>query len=276
MTACSLACYLWCFVVSPAAFRLVGVDVVCQLISSRWPTFHTRFRDSRISRRATATQAHTSTHIHTHPQDIRMAFDFAAVLDFEAVCEQGVRIQPQEIIEWPTVLFDLRSRTVVDEFHFYIKPRHHPTLTAFCTELTGITQAVVDAGLPMEDVFDRHIAWLRSHGLDPDNPFAPGHSFTYVTCGNWDLKSCLPPLLATFRLRQHACFRQWVNVKEAFESVTKQRGRGMAEMLSALKQPLVGRHHSGIDDARNILQILRTLIARGYVLHIPGDAHRHA
>ena len=38
---------------------------------------------------------------------------------------------------------------------------------------------------------------------------------------------------------------------------------GMAGMLRALDLELVGRHHSGIDDARNIARIVITLLAKG-------------
>jgi hypothetical protein len=38
---------------------------------------------------------------------------------------------------------------------------------------------------------------------------------------------------------------------------------GMAGMLASLRLPLVGRHHSGIDDARNIAAIVKALAERG-------------
>ena len=34
-------------------------------------------------------------------------FEYALVLDFEAVCDAAVRLKPQEIIEFPTVLLRL-------------------------------------------------------------------------------------------------------------------------------------------------------------------------
>src|SRR5689334_525374 len=33
-----------------------------------------------------------------------------------------------------------------DYFHCYVRPQVHPKLTAFCTQLTGITQETVDKG----------------------------------------------------------------------------------------------------------------------------------
>ena len=41
----------------------------------------------------------------------------------------------------------------------------------------------------------------------------------------------------------------------------------MDHMLSQLKLELVGRHHSGIDDARNIAQCVMTLQKYGFVFN---------
>jgi len=35
--------------------------------------------------------------------------DFILVLDFEATCQKDVRLNPQEIIEFPVVIFDVKS-----------------------------------------------------------------------------------------------------------------------------------------------------------------------
>ena len=40
---------------------------------------------------------------------------------------------------------DADTLKVVDEFASFVRPVRHPQLTAFCTELTSITQAQVDA-----------------------------------------------------------------------------------------------------------------------------------
>lgn len=70
--------------------------------------------------------------------------DFIAVLDFEATCLPDRVIIPQEIIEFPCVLYKLEPNaiTFVSEFHEYVKPTK--PVTEFCTTLTGITQQTVD------------------------------------------------------------------------------------------------------------------------------------
>lgn len=52
----------------------------------------------------------------------------------------------------------------------------------------------------------------------------------------------------------------WVNVKKSFNKHYKRRKTsGMAAMLNILKLGLEGRHHSGIDDCKNIARIVERL-----------------
>jgi len=61
-----------------------------------------------------------------------------------------VKPRNQEIIEFPAVLLNGRTFEVVDEFREFVRPKEkilpnlrEGELTAFCTELTSITQAQV-------------------------------------------------------------------------------------------------------------------------------------
>lgn len=63
---------------------------------------------------------------------------YLLVLDFEATC--GDAVSCNEIIEFPTLVYDLKEEKVRAAFHEYVRPVIHPTLTEFCTHLTGITQ----------------------------------------------------------------------------------------------------------------------------------------
>jgi len=62
------------------------------------------------------------------------------VLDFEATCDKSRAFGPQEIIEFPAVLLNPESLAIESEIQQYVRPVQNPTLTAFCTELTGIQQ----------------------------------------------------------------------------------------------------------------------------------------
>jgi ERI1 exoribonuclease 2 len=100
-------------------------------------------------------------------------FDHIVVLDFEATCNNGPPPAPQEIIEFPSVLLSLADHAVVDEFSSFVRPVHHPQLTDFCRELTGIEQADVDAAPAFLDVLAAHQSWLASHHLETSCSSAP-------------------------------------------------------------------------------------------------------
>ncbi len=40
--------------------------------------------------------------------------------------------------------------------------------------------------------------------------------------------------------------------------------KGMTEMLNALEIPLEGRHHSGIDDSRNLSKVILALLNKNF------------
>ena len=66
---------------------------------------------------------------------------YLLVLDFEATCGEGGFPRDQmEIIEFPTIMYDLEEKEEVGRFHEYVKPIIRPQLTEYCTKLTGITQ----------------------------------------------------------------------------------------------------------------------------------------
>jgi len=191
---------------------------------------------------------------------------YLLVLDFEATC--GDAVPYNEIIEFPTLVYNLKEDKVEATFHEYVRPVDFPTLTKFCTDLTGITQDVVDAAVPFPVVWTRFQAFMKERGL-LDDP----QSHVFVTCGNWDLRTMLPKQLQLCPNEYGldgagnlvAPYNNLINIKDAFQKHYKMRhAKGMAGMLGKLKLPLEGRHHSGIDDCRNILRIVQTMLKGGW------------
>ncbi|RUP52122.1 exonuclease [Jimgerdemannia flammicorona] len=215
----------------------------------------------------------------TIPRSFTMSnsLQYLLILDFEATCENTARILPQEIIEFPVLIYDLSTDAVTATFHEYVRPVAHPKLTQFCMELTGITQDTVDAAEPFPAVWSRLHAFLASHNfinLDPTSTSTLS-SFAFLTCGNWDLKTMLPAQLAytstvhdpSIPMTPPSHFCRWINVKQAFAECYKMKKwpRGMTDMLSQKKLELEGRHHSGIDDCKNIARIVKTMRDNGWV-----------
>ena len=166
----------------------------------------------------------------------------------------------------PAVLVDAATLTKVDEFRALVRPTERPTLTRFCTELTSITQADVDGADALPEVLGRFEAWTATHGLRD----APAAALP-VTCGDWDLEKMLPGECRRKGLAVPAVLRSWCNVKRPFAAQTGQtKAPGMAGMLAALGLPLVGHHHLGIDDSRNIAAIVCELRRRGAAVVATG------
>lgn len=187
---------------------------------------------------------------------------YLCVLDFEATCWEG---EPgkhkQEIIEFPSVLYELTEENQVkfiSEFSKYVKPVLEPVLSKFCTELTGITQDKVDQSDPIEIVYEEHHQWLIAN--------TPPNSQIYiVTCGAWDLDIMLPKEISNKNLPYYSTYKRFINIKSEFEYIYKEKAYGMTNMLKYLNIQLEGRHHSGIDDTRNIAKILLKIISDGHV-----------
>jgi len=199
---------------------------------------------------------------------IQQPFKHYLVLDFESTCQEGGRIDPQEIIEFPCLLIRADDLSLVDQFHEYVKPVGKPQLTNFCTNLTGITQDMIQDKDTFRDVLSRFVSWYKSHGLDPSNA-------TFVTCGQWDLESMLPQqcLYSDLPLPQMlnvGISGEFVNIKLTYQSTTGQYGKGIEAMQEYLGLKFEGRLHSGIDDCRNILSVMKSLVVRGAILSNNG------
>ncbi|KAL5021933.1 hypothetical protein ScPMuIL_001088 [Solemya velum] len=192
-------------------------------------------------------------------------FDYFLVLDFEATCSRDEKPDPQEIIEFPVLKVNSRTLETESIFHQYVQPRVHPELTGFCVELTGIIQDMVDGQPHIEDVLKSFHAWMIENGLIDGST-----SSVFVTCGDWDLKTMLPSQCQFFNLPMQSYFRQWINIKKPFAEAMGVYPKGMMPMLKMLGVKHQGRHHSGIDDCKNIANILCGLLRRGHVFKVTG------
>jgi ERI1 exoribonuclease 3 len=178
------------------------------------------------------------------------------VIDFEATCDEPYNTNPQEIIEFPAIVVDAGGVSDAAEFHTFVRPVVHPRLTRFCVELTGASQEAIDAAPTFPEVLSHFDAWWQQYC---------GDDALCVTCGDWDLGSLLKRQCAQHDLPVPAWARRWANLKSVYaRTVSGATDRvGLAEMASQLGVRMVGRLHSGIDDARNIARVLRRLLDLG-------------
>ena len=196
------------------------------------------------------------------PLPRKQLYDYFVVLDFEATCLQGMKIRPQEIIEFPCQKVDSSTFEAKDGwmFHSYVKPVHRARLSPYCIKLTNISQATVQRSPKFIEVWNKFIAWMDEQGLDSN-----GENFIFVTCGDWDLQTMLPEQanLVPEIGQLPECFRRWINIKDVFSEVTGiklvKSENDLMQMLKALDIDHEGKLHSGKDDVKNITNVLRTL-----------------
>lgn len=190
---------------------------------------------------------------------------YLAVVDFEATCtdRNDFPVEEMEIIEFGIVVLDLMNNLkVVDEYASFVKPVLHPELTPFCTALTSIRQADVDAAPSFQKV-SHEVAELLSQY----------HEWSWASWGNSDrnlieqdarrakIEPCLPPGLHT-------------NFKAFFSSIHnlgKQMGLKKAVELCGLQW--TGTHHRAISDARNLAALSSYVLCRS---QMPKDSNPQA
>ncbi len=190
-----------------------------------------------------------------------MNYKYIGVLDFEANCMEEQKLDVQEIIEFPVIVYNLESRCIEEDktFHHYCQAVKYP-ITEFCTQLTGITQEMVDQGQPFPEVLQLFYQWMQNNQLYND--------ILFLACGNWDFSGCLKRYCHYLNIEYPSCFKQWCNIKILFKKYYQKKAKSMMHMLNVLNIEHKGRHHSGIDDCRNIAKILDRMVNDGFKIEV--------
>jgi inhibitor of KinA sporulation pathway (predicted exonuclease) len=177
------------------------------------------------------------------------------VIDVEATCWAG---QPppgavSEVVEIGLAVVDLVARKRVERHRVMVRPTRS-RVSAFCTELTGITQAEADAGMSFADACD---TLVRLHGAAV-RPWAGWGDYDRHQFVRQCAADGVPYPFGRPAERAHA------NAKAVFAGAHGLRKRpGMAQALDLAGLPLEGRHHRGVDDAWNIAKLVLGLVERG-------------
>ena len=169
------------------------------------------------------------------------------LIDLECTCndEPSLPNEEMEIIEIGAivVLLNADSFRLLDERQIYVRPQWHAVLSRFCVELTGIQQQQVDQAPPLNEAIQVLEGWMADYDIK-----------TWGSWGKFDQRhfsseTRLKELQNPLEPLQH------INMKQLFARKRGHRvGLARAVQLSGLE--FLGRHHSGVDDARNIAQLL--------------------
>lgn len=164
------------------------------------------------------------------------------VIDLETTCweNKAVENQESEIIEIGISVIDVAKRERVSSESIIVKPERS-TVSPFCTQLTTITQEMVDEGISyaeackiLREKYDSRNANWASWGDFDRKQFKRQEQYTPYPFGDRHL-----------------------NVKNLFALQHQLEAEvGMPNALKILGWPLHGTHHRGVDDANNIAAIL--------------------
>jgi inhibitor of KinA sporulation pathway (predicted exonuclease) len=172
------------------------------------------------------------------------------VVDLEATTSAAGSLPPEEMetIEIGAVIVDGATLAPLGEFQSFVRPVRHPKLLPFCTQLTSITQSMVDDAPSFPEAFEALQTAVR--GL---------HPLVFGSWGRYDheqlRRDCA---LHGIRYQLGAAH---LNLKTAFSAKQGlKRQLGMTRALARCGLDLHGAHHRGIDDARNIARMLPWIV----------------
>lgn len=174
------------------------------------------------------------------------------IVDLEATCWDSATLEGQrqtihnmQIIEIGCALAN-RSGAVLNVRSFIVRPERRPVLSKFCTDLTHITQGMVDRAQTLPGVVVQMNAWLDSCGTD----------LHWSSWGNYDINH-LTAQCAFDNADSKLLHLPHLNLKKLWRRTTKQRKKtSLASALAFHGLAFDGQQHRGIDDARNIAQLL--------------------
>lgn len=179
-----------------------------------------------------------------------MASDLSKIIivDVESTCWEGnpPEGQDSDIIEVGICLLDVQTGEITENDGIIVKPARS-TVSPFCTQLTTITQEMVDVGI----TFQEACAIIRKK--------YSGQQRTWASFGAYDFnmfkRQCADLSVGYPFGPSH------INVKTLFALKKKlTRETGMAGALEMLDIPLEGTHHRGVDDAKNIAKVLQWIL----------------
>ena len=178
---------------------------------------------------------------------IKMKFDQILVIDIESTCWEDPQISElSEIIEIGITPVSTKSGDILEVRDIIVKPEHSK-ISEFCTKLTTLTQDDADSGIPFKDACDILVKQYNSK------------KYMWASYGNYDKRQFYDQCKR--ENIEYPFAKAHINVKLLFAlKYSLKREVGMDRALKLLGMPLIGTHHRGGDDSRNIASILSKIL----------------
>ncbi|KAJ1285971.1 hypothetical protein BS78_03G318100 [Paspalum vaginatum] len=190
--------------------------------------------------------------------------DYFFILDLEGKVE---------ILEFPIIMIDAQSMEFVDSFHRFVRPttmseQRTTEYIAGKYGKLGLDRVWHDTAIPFKEVLQQLEEWIGNHNLWKKEHAGSLNSAAFVTCGNWDLKTKVPDQCKVSKIKLPTYFMEWINLKDIYLNFYRRRATGMMTMMRELQMPIIGSHHLGIDDSKNIARVVQRMLADGAVMQI--------
>jgi 3'-5' exoribonuclease 1 len=193
--------------------------------------------------------------------------EYYILIDLEATTSDDASLPRAEMetIEIGAVKVNAQNFKIEKTFQCFVKPILHPTLHRFCTELTGITQAMLEQAPSFQAAIQKLYEEMD----------LPNDKVIWGSWGMFDLhlllRDCalhkIPYLLPV----------EHINLKELFSKNQQlSKSCGMSQALMLCELPLDGAHHRALDDTLNIAKMMPWIMGKKQ-LKIKGfrQAARH-
>jgi len=176
---------------------------------------------------------------------------FLIGIDLECTCWPNEMVgaperHEREVIEIGLAAIDMASMEIVGTHSVLIRPEKHPVLSEFCTSLTTITDQMLESSPFFAEGLGQAMQWLSQFSDD----------FAWCSWGMFDLhhlqQECQQKGVE-LELRSALHF----NAKTIYSrSHPRLKRRGMKSALAHEGIELLGSHHRGVDDARNMARLI--------------------
>ncbi len=179
-------------------------------------------------------------------------YRYYLIVDLEATCcNQGaVPREQMETIEIGAVMLAAESLESLEEFCSFVRPVRHPQLTYFCSQLTSITQAQVETASLYPEVISTFKNWLSSYA-----------DFVFCSWGDYDKTQLQRD--SDYHHLPFPISAPHLNLKKQFSLAQHlPKKYGMDQALQMAGMELIGTHHRGIDDVRNMVRLMPYILGR--------------